>query len=81
MAYVTSTPTSSVNTRGFVARIEDYLAAFRAALETRRVFRTTLTELQALSTRDLADMGLNPSNLRQIAWETAIAQAEDRKPR
>lgn len=37
----------------------------------RRVFRTTLNELQALSNRELADLGLHRSQLRQIALDAA----------
>ncbi|GHE02762.1 hypothetical protein U879_18155 [Defluviimonas sp. 20V17] len=43
----------------------------RAALERRRIYRTTLNELSALSDRDLADLGLHRSMIRRIALEAA----------
>ena len=36
-----------------------------------RAYRRTLNELKSLSTRELADLGLNPSMLRGIAREAA----------
>ncbi|MBY5932121.1 DUF1127 domain-containing protein [Tateyamaria omphalii] len=47
---------------------------FEAAAERRakaRVYRTTLTELNALSNRELADLGLHRSELKRVAWESA----------
>jgi len=44
-------------------------AAERRAL--RRVYRTTLTELSALSGRELADLGIHPTEVKRIAWEAA----------
>ncbi|WP_439140105.1 DUF1127 domain-containing protein [Roseicyclus sp.] len=73
MAYVTSNRTIS-NGMGLGARLteigKDIIAAWRA----HRVYRETLTELQALSTRELADLGLNPSMLRNIALEAAYGK-------
>ena len=42
-----------------------------AALARRRLYRTTLNELRALSDRDLADLGLHRASLRQIALQAA----------
>mgnify|MGYP001800802140 CR=1 FL=1 len=51
------------------------LAALRAELADkaakRKVYRTTLAELESLSHRDLADLGLNSSMLKSIAFEAA----------
>jgi uncharacterized protein YjiS (DUF1127 family) len=44
-------------------------AAERRAL--RRVYRVTLNELSALSGRELADLGMHPSELKRVAWEAA----------
>ncbi|APX11853.1 DUF1127 domain-containing protein [Tateyamaria omphalii] len=47
---------------------------FEAAAERRaqqRIYRTTLTELNALSNRELADLGLHRSELKRVAWESA----------
>ena len=39
--------------------------------EKRNIYGRTLNELSALSTRELADLGLNRSMIRRIAHETA----------
>ena len=47
---------------------------FEAAAERRakqRVFRTTFNELNVLSNRELADLGLHRSELKRVAWEAA----------
>ncbi|MEX0367928.1 MAG: DUF1127 domain-containing protein [Ruegeria sp.] len=47
---------------------------FEAAAERhakRRVFRATFDELNALSNRELADLGLHRSELKRVAWESA----------
>lgn len=36
-----------------------------------RVFKTTRDELQALSARDLADLGIGASDINRIAYEAA----------
>lgn len=36
-----------------------------------RLYRTTLAELQALSARELADIDLHPSQITEIARQTA----------
>ncbi len=76
MAYTTqNTATSS----GLLERAFAYSAgAMDAAagyFARRRVFLTTLNELQALSNRELADLGLHRSQLRQIALEAAYQKA------
>ncbi|WP_102224155.1 DUF1127 domain-containing protein [Acidimangrovimonas sediminis] len=42
-----------------------------AALARRRVYRTTLNELRALSDRDLADLGMHRASIRQVALQAA----------
>jgi uncharacterized protein YjiS (DUF1127 family) len=53
-------------------------SALRAELaekaEKRKVYRTTLTELQSLSNRDLADLGLSRSMIPNIAFEAAYGK-------
>ncbi len=48
-----------------------YFAAAAERRAIRRSYRTTLAELQTLSNRELADLGLHRSELRRIAWESA----------
>ena len=44
------------------------------AMAARKVYRTTLTELQALDNRDLADLGISRSMIRSIAHEAAYGK-------
>lgn len=73
MAYVTSNRTIS-NGMGLGARLTEIGKDIVAALRSYRVYRETLTELQALSTRELADLGLNASMLRSIALQAAYGK-------
>lgn len=40
----------------------------------RKVFRTTLSELESLSSRDLADLGISRSMIKGIAYEAAYGK-------
>ena len=68
MAFVTETRTGGTT---FFSR----LASLRVDLQTRyakhRVYRTTFKELNALSSRDLADLGINRTQIKSIAYEAA----------
>ena len=50
-------------------------AALRARLADaaakRKVYRTTLNELENLTPRELADLGISPLMIRQIAYDAA----------
>ena len=52
-----------------------YFNAAAARHATRRVYKTTLNELQSLSNRELADLGLHRSELTRVAWEAAQNQS------
>lgn len=71
MAY-TSTNTSTA------ALVSGRIAAFFADLaeraEKHRVYRTTYNELSALSSRELADLGINRSTIKSIAYEAAYKE-------
>lgn len=43
----------------------------RQALAKRRVYRTTLSELAALTDRDLRDLGIPRSHIKRLALEAA----------
>ncbi|MDA7425507.1 DUF1127 domain-containing protein [Thalassococcus lentus] len=43
----------------------------RARLARRRVYKQTFGELSALSNRELADLGLNRTEIRRIAYQAA----------
>ena len=49
--------------------------AFRADMADRaakrKIYRSTLSELEVLSTRDLADLGIARSSIKSIAYEAA----------
>jgi uncharacterized protein YjiS (DUF1127 family) len=47
-------------------------AQIKDAAAKRKVYNKTLNELQSLSMRELADLGLNPSMLRRVAHEAAF---------
>ncbi|MCO6381423.1 DUF1127 domain-containing protein [Oceanicola sp. 502str15] len=54
-----------------MGRIEAFFEARRENAAKRRVYRQTLRELQALSNRDLADLGIAPSMIRSVAFQAA----------
>ena len=43
------------------------------AIQRRRVYRTTVNELSALSDRDLSDLGLSRASIRRLAQSAANA--------
>ncbi|WP_415920977.1 DUF1127 domain-containing protein [Tateyamaria sp. SN6-1] len=56
---------------GTAARYLDTAAERRAI---KRSYRNTLAELNTLSGRELADLGLHRSELKRVAWESAHAE-------
>ncbi|MEJ8560170.1 DUF1127 domain-containing protein [Yoonia sp. GPGPB17] len=58
--------------------LSERFAAFRAQLADkaakRKTYRTTLAELDLLSTRDLADLGISRSMIKGIAYEAAYGK-------
>ncbi len=56
---------------GLFARITEIVARVQQAHARRVIYRQTLRELEALSNRDLADLGLSRSMIRQVAREAA----------
>lgn len=71
MAFVSSNRTTTLGLGDRLSEIRKDLAdAWRA----HRVYRQTLTELQGLSNRELADLGLNRSMLKSIALEATFGK-------
>lgn len=68
MAYAQSTRTA---TPGIADRIHALFTAAQEALGRRRVYRQTLNELNALTDRELADLGIARSMISRIAIEAA----------
>lgn len=72
MAYTTYGNSTAANTLRdrLVARIE----TARADFAKWRVYRDTVSELSALSNRDLSDLGLSRSMIRSVAIEAAYGK-------
>ena len=65
---VTARPTQILERiRGAVRNLGDEMVR-------RKVYRTTLTELSALTNRELADLGMNRAELGRIAYEAAYGK-------
>ena len=68
MAFVTTT-------RRFEAGIFDRIASAAnsaaSSLNNYRVYRKTVSELNMLGAKDLADIGLNRSMIKSVAYEAA----------
>lgn len=71
MAYITGNRTAT-------APLSERLSALRtqmvASYNNWRVYRNTLNELQDLSMREMADLGINPSMVKRIALEAAYGK-------
>jgi uncharacterized protein YjiS (DUF1127 family) len=71
MAYAAGNRTSTIS---LGARLGEIRAHAAEAYKNWRIYRQTLSELQALSPRELADLGLHSSQLRRIALEAAYGK-------
>ena len=67
MAYLNTTTAHST----IFARLADTVEAAATRYKQYRLFRATFNELNALSNRELADLGLHRSELGRIATESA----------
>lgn len=68
MAYVTATRSTQIS---LLSRVLSAKAGIIAALRQRQVYLSTLRELNSLSDRDLADLGIHRAILGDIAYEAA----------
>lgn len=71
MAY-TNAPRSA--TAGLADRLSALVADIRDSLRRRRLYRDTLRELNALSTRELNDLGIHRSMITRVALEAAYGK-------
>ncbi|MBF9043837.1 DUF1127 domain-containing protein [Rhodobacterales bacterium HKCCE4037] len=71
MAYVSSNRAQSETLTGRFAALR---ADAAQAYSNWRVYRTTLNELNQLSDREMADLGLHRSMVRRIALEAAYGK-------
>ncbi len=69
MAYATDINTASHGASA--SRFSALVHTLRTGLAKRKLYSNTLNELQSLSDRELADLGLHRSMLRRVAYEAA----------
>ena len=58
----------------FFERLVDYKNDLAERYAKHRVYRNTLEELQALTGRELADLGMTRGNLKSVAYEAAYGK-------
>lgn len=68
MAYVNTTRFSQIS---LLSRVLAMTSSITAALRQRQTYLRTLRELNNLSDRDLADLGIHRASLADIAHESA----------
>ncbi len=67
MAYTNTSTTGHT----LVEKFADLRAQWAEAAAKRKVFRTTVAELETLSARELADLGISRASIKAIAYEAA----------
>lgn len=67
MAYTTQSYAASP----ILARVSDLVSDLKERHAKNRIYRQTMLELSALSSRDLADLGICRSNIKSVAYEAA----------
>lgn len=68
MAYALSNNISGLN---IPAKLTQFAEAWKTHRAKRAVYNRTFGELASLSDRDLADIGIARSDIRDIAWQEA----------
>lgn len=68
MAFITDTRAGGLTLGQRIAALRTQMTE---AAEKRRVYRTTLRELEQLNNRDLADLGISRSSIKRLAYEAA----------
>jgi uncharacterized protein YjiS (DUF1127 family) len=71
MAYTNISATAGT---GMMDRIAVVFKTAKEALRRRRVYTQTVSELRALSTRELTDLGISRSMITRIALEAAYGK-------
>ena len=75
MALVNNYRASSVVSNGWsIERVVNGVKGFFKGDERRAVYRQTVRELEALSARDLADLGIHRSMIETVAHEAAYGK-------
>jgi uncharacterized protein YjiS (DUF1127 family) len=70
--FYTNAPRSA--TAGLADRLTALVVDVRESLRRRRLYRDTLRELNALSTRELNDLGIHRSMITRVALEAAYGR-------
>ena len=71
MAYVNTT---RVAPKGLLDRLSVLKVTLVTALQQRRVYSQTVAELNALTDRELSDLGIARATIREIAHEAAYGR-------
>lgn len=71
MAYAN---TSHIASASIIDRMIDVLEAVKTVLVRRAVFKQTVCELNKLSARELADLGIHRSMIHRLAQEAAYGK-------
>ena len=71
MAFVQSTHVANF---GIYDRLSAALSSVKVALQRRAIFSQTIRELQNLSNRELADIGINRKTFIASRWTRLLAQ-------
>lgn len=71
MAFITETRTNGITLAQRFAALRANIATARAQ---RKVYNTTVSELDNLSNRELADLGLSRGSIKSIAFEAAFGK-------
>lgn len=71
MAYINASRAAHA---GLMDRLADLVKSLREAYARRRVFKQTVRELNALSSRELADLGIHRTMITRIALEAAYGK-------
>ena len=66
--------TSSAAGPGLMDRVANVVKTTKEALHRRRVYNQTISELRALSNRELNDLGIARSMITRIALEAAYGK-------
>jgi|AntRauTorckE5430_2_1112549.scaffolds.fasta_scaffold293994_1 uncharacterized protein YjiS (DUF1127 family) len=70
-AYMTTLTATFFSGASLRSRFETFRAQLAENTAKRKVYQTTLSELEQCSTRELQDLGIAPSSIHQIAHEAA----------
>lgn len=66
--------TDSLRGPGVIASLRDAFARLAEVAQRRRVFNRTYSELNALSTRELEDLGISRCMISRLAYEAAYGK-------